>query len=52
MSNYSTELVKSLYIDEKNKELMRAQVEETVNTLLEATIDSFLGYERCSYKNG
>ena len=50
MSNFSTELVKSLYLDEKKfNELMRVQLEEAVNALLAAELDGFLGYEKYSY---
>ena len=50
MSNFSTEFVKSLYLDEKKfNELMRVQLEEAVNALLAAELDGFLGYEKYSY---
>lgn len=50
MNDFSTELIKSLYLDEnKFKEMMRELLEKTVNTLLEEELSGFLGYERYAY---
>lgn len=50
MNNFSTELVKSLYLDEeKFNEMMREEIENSVNTLLATELDGFLGYEKYSY---
>lgn len=50
MSNFSTEILKSLYLDEeKFKLLMRKEIENAVNELLKAEIGAFLGYEKYDF---